>query len=154
MKGDKNCNIIRQFIGWQNQNREHIDIDTSAAFYDKDLNLITECAYYDQKAYVQKDDKSRDLVAIHGGDITSAPVFSAEYMDIDKQKCREAGIKYMVLSVNSYSNVPYNKLDVVKFGFMQRQGSLDPNVWHDKWNEFNGQIFEPSTVEALIDLNS
>lgn len=154
MKGDKNCNIIRQFIGWQNQNREHIDIDTSAAFYDKDLNLITECAYYDQKAYVQKDDKSRDLVAIHGGDITSAPVFSAEYMDIDKQKCREAGIKYMVLSVNSYSNVPYNKLDVVKFGFMQRQGSLDLNVWHNKWNEFNGQIFEPSTVEALIDLNS
>lgn len=154
MKGDKNCNIIRQFIGWQNQNQERIDLDTSAAFYDKDLNLITECAYYDQKAYVQKDDKSRDLVAIHGGDITSAPVFSAEYMDIDKQKCREASIKYMVLSVNSYSNVPYNKLDVVKFGFMQRQGSLDPNVWHDKWNEFNGQIFEPSTVEALIDLNS
>lgn len=149
IKGNKNCNIIRQFIGWQNQNGKRIDIDTSASFYDKDLNVIAECAYYEHKAYV-----SDNVIAVHGGDITDAPKFSAEYMDIDKQKCMEAGIKYVVLSVNSYSFIPFDKLDVAKFGFMQRQGNLKMNVKTEDWNKFNGQIFEPSTVETLIDLNS
>ena len=152
--GNKDCNIIRQFIGWENQGSERIDIDTSASFYDENLEHIAECSYYNHKAYFI--DKETDLVemAVHGGDITDAPVFSAEYMDIDKKKCKEAGVKYIVLTVNSFCDIPFNKLDVVKFGFMQRQGNLDMNLKTKNWNAFNGQIFEPSTVETIIDLNS
>lgn len=152
LKGNQECNIIRQFIGWENQDGKRIDIDTSASFYNKDLDEVAACSYYSSDATVN----GMDIIAIHGGDIVDAPVFSAEYMDIDKQKCLEFGIKYIVLSVNVYNDIPFDKIDVAKFGFMQRQGELDTNIRESdlKWNDFNGEIFEPSTVESLIDLNS
>lgn len=149
IKGNENCNIIRQFIGWQNQGYQSIDIDTSAVFYNANLEEVACCSYYEHKANID-----HDTIAVHGGDIVDAPVFSAEYMDIDKQKCKEHGIKYVVLAINSYSDIPFEKLDVAKFGFMQRQGSLDMNIDKTGWNNFNGQLFEPATVETLIDLNS
>ena len=149
--GNDNCNIIRQFIGWQNTDggERRVDIDTSAKFYDANMKEVAACSYYSHKAVI-----NRQIVAIHGGDITDAPEFAAEYLDIDKELCKKNGVKYVVLSMSAYNGIPFSQMEVAKFGFMQRQGSLDMSVEKYEWNNFNGQLFEPSTVDMLIDITS
>jgi len=158
-ESNPDCNVVRQFIWWTNSEKERVDIDTAVTFYDVDMKRMTECAYYESKAIV-----NNKLMAIHSGDIVDGGTVDGhgamEAIDIDKTIAREMGAKYAVLSVSSYTSQPYSQLPNVKFGFMEREGELninDANKYrHSVYGPktFNGEIFEPSTVEFCIDLNS
>ena len=160
------ANIKRAFIWWTNGEEDrpdhyynHIDIDLSVSFYDKDGKEVGVCSYYDLKAADENG-----VYAVHSGDFTNGgPVDGpgvSEFVDVDINALKERGIEYFSMDVHSYSDDNFSTLPNVKFGFMEREGSLDDtsrpgqrsvNVDIDS---FNGEIYDPKTVETCIDLNS
>jgi hypothetical protein len=124
-------NTIRFFIYWKDGN-SRTDIDLSALALDSKSGFITTIAYYNL----------RDLGGYHSGDITSAPNGASEFIDIEISACLKRGIRYVLMSVNSFTNQPYCDLPYCLAGFMVRQF---PN---------SGEIYEPLTVENKFDLTA
>ncbi len=104
----------------------------SALALDTDSGFKTTIAYYNLK----------DIGGYHSGDITSAPDGASEFIDIEISKFLKSGIRYVLMSVNSFTNQPYCDLPICFAGFMIRQF---PN---------SGEIYEPLTVENKFDLTA
>lgn len=130
-------NIIRPFIWWTNC-EDRVDIDLSAAFYDKDWNVIKHISYTNLR--------NNSLKAYHSGDITNGGnpngKGAAEFIDIDIDSVLKAGCQYIVFQCYSFTNQRFMQLPNCRFGWMEREDSD------------NGEIFEPSTVQMKIDLTS
>jgi stress response protein SCP2 len=124
-------NTIRFFIYWKDGN-SRTDLDLSALALDTDSGFKTTIAYYNLK----------DLGGYHSGDITSAPDGASEFIDIEISACLKQGIRYVLMSVNSYTNQPYCDLPYCFAGFMVRQFAN------------SGEIYEPLTVENKFDLTA
>ena len=122
---------IRFFIYWKD-GYDRTDLDLSALALDTDSGFKTTIAYYNLK----------DIGGYHSGDITSAPDGASEFIDIEISKFLKSGIRYVLMSVNSYTNQPYCDLPICFAGFMIRQF---PN---------SGEIYEPLTVENKFDLTA
>lgn len=138
-------NIIRPFIWWTNMDNAEglysngrVDIDLSVAIIDKDYNVLTHVSY--------THTRDKDFEIYHSGDITNGgPVDGkgvAEFIDIDVNKAREQGAKYAIINVLNYTGYKYSEIPHADFGFMVREDAM------------SGEIFEPSTVENKISLNS
>ena len=138
-------NIIRPFIWWTNMDNKEgtytagrVDIDLSVAIIDKDYNVLTHVSY--------THTRDHQFEIYHSGDITNGgPVDGkgvAEFIDININKAREQGAKYAIVNVLNYTGYKYSEIPHADFGFMVRSESM------------SGEIFEPSTVENKISLNS
>jgi len=125
------ANVIRFFLWWKN-GRESADIDLSAALYDENFNYKDIVSYYNLKNYGGH----------HSGDIVDAPNGAAEFIDINIAKTVETGIRYVMMSLNSFTQQPYCDLPECFAGWMPRT------------HADSGEIFEPKTVENRIDLAS
>lgn len=125
------ANVIRFFLWWKN-GRERADIDLSAALYDGNFNYKDIVSYYNLKNYGGH----------HSGDIVDAPNGAAEFIDINIAKTVETGIRYVMMSLNSFTQQPYCDLPECFAGWMPRT------------HADSGEIFEPKTVENRIDLAS
>jgi len=101
--------------------RDRTDLDLSALTLDHNSNFKTFIAYFNLK----------ELGGYHSGDITSAPDGVSEFIDIEISKFLNTGIRYVLMSVNSYTNQPYCDLPICFAGFMIRQF---PN---------SGEIYDP-----------
>lgn len=123
--------VLRFFLWWKN-GRERTDIDLSAALYDEKLKYKDIVSYYNLKNYGGH----------HSGDIVDAPEGAAEFIDIDIVKTVEMGIRYIVVSLNSFTQQPYCDLPECFAGWMART------------HADSGEIFEPKTVKNRIDLAS
>lgn len=124
-------NTIRFFIYWKDGN-SRTDLDLSALALDTDSGFKTTIAYYNLK----------DLGGCHSGDITSAPDGASEFIDIEISACLKQGIRYVLMSVNSFTNQPYCDLPYCFAGFMVRQFAN------------SGEMYEPLTVENKFDLTA
>ena len=124
-------NTIRFFIYWKDGN-SRTDLDLSALALDTDSGFKTTIAYYNLK----------DLGGYHSGDITSAPDGASEFIDIEISACLKQGIRYVLMSVNSFTNQPYCDLPYCFAGFMVRQFAN------------SGEIYDPLTVENKFDLTA
>src|SRR5690606_219081 len=124
-------NTIRSFVYWKDGN-SRTDLDLSALALDTESGYKMTIAYYNLK----------EIGAYHSGDITSAPDGASEFIDIEISSCLKQGIRYVLMSVNSFTNQPYCDLPYCFAGFMIRQF---PN---------SGEIFEPLTVENKFDLTA
>jgi hypothetical protein len=124
-------NTIRFFIYWKDGN-SRTDLDLSALALDTDSGFKTTIAYYNLK----------DLGGYHSGDITSAPDGASEFIDIEISACLKQGIRYVLMSVNAFTNQPYCDLPYCFAGFMVRQFAN------------SGEIYEPLTVENKFDLTA
>lgn len=122
---------IRFFLWWKN-GRNRTDIDLSAALYDAEFNYRDIVSYYNLKNYGGH----------HSGDIVDAPEGAAEFIDVDMAKTLEMGVRYVVMSLNSYTEQPYCDLPECFAGWMPRS------------HADSGEIFEPKTVADKIDLAS
>lgn len=122
---------IRFFIYWKD-GKNRTDLDLSALALDTNSGYKMEIAYYNLK----------EIGGYHSGDITSAPDGASEFIDIEISKCLEQGIRYVLMSVNSFTNQPYCDLPICFAGFMVRQF---PN---------SGEIYDPLTVENKFDLTA
>ncbi len=128
---------IRFFLYWSEgeidgKETGRVDIDLSAVMYDSDWNYIEHISYTNLKS-----DKYK---AAHSGDITSAPNGASEFIDLDIASILKFGGRYVVASVNSFTNHPYCNLPMCFAGWMLRS---KPN---------SGEIYEPKTVKNKFDL--
>ena len=161
----KEANIKRLFLWWTNdEGNSRIDIDTGIVFFNKDHKRVGDCSFRNLKT----KDEINTVYAVHsgdwinGGDVNGDGV--AEFADIDTKLAKEAGVKYAMFTVSSFSGQPFVTLPNIKFGFMEREGQLEEfdrlNMRGSSlgnaadWSRFNGEIYEPSTVNACIDLNT
>jgi hypothetical protein len=123
------ANVIRFFLWWTN-GRARTDIDLSVALYDESYRFISTISYYNLKGWG----------AVHSGDIVDAPNGAAEFIDLDREKLLEGEVRYIVLSVNSFTVQPFCDLPECFAGWMAREKAG------------SGEIFEARTVQNRVDL--
>lgn len=126
-----NGEVIRLFLWWMN-GRSRTDIDLSAVLYGEKYDYLDTLAYY----------KLRKYGAHHSGDIVDAPKGAAEFIDLDFDRLRESGVRFVVMVINSYTAQPYCDLPECFAGWMLRK---HPN---------SGEVFEPRTVIDKVDIAS
>lgn len=125
------CKVLRFFLWWRNGS-SRTDIDLSAALYDAELKYVDVVSYYNLK----------NFGGCHSGDIVDAPQGAAEFIDIDVELTKAAGVRYVVMSINSFTMQPYCDLPECFAGWMARQSAG------------SGEIFEPRTVQDKVDIAS
>ncbi|WP_426216324.1 TerD family protein [Pseudomonas sp. DWRC2-2] len=123
--------FIRLFLWWKND-RARTDIDLSAAFFDANFVFREAVSYYNLKGYG----------GYHSGDIVDAPEGASEFIDLDLDVLVEKGVRYVVTSINSFTQQPYCDLPECFAGWMARADVA------------SGEVFEPKTVFDRIDIAS
>ncbi len=125
------ADTLRFFVWWKN-GIERTDIDLSAAFFDADWKYVDVVSYYNLKSFGGH----------HSGDIVDAPRGAAEFIDVSRAKLAKSGVRFIVMSINSFTSQPFCDLPECFAGWMPRQ---KPN---------SGEIFEAKTVADRIDIAS
>ena len=130
---------IRFFLWWKegvinNVPTGRVDLDLSTVLYDKNWNYVTHISYTNLK--------EEKINGFHSGDVTSAPNGACEFIDLNLESIVEAGGRFVITSVNSFTTQPYCNLPECFCGWMMRE---KPN---------SGEIFEPTTVEQKYDLTA
>lgn len=134
---------VRAFIWWTNTSNGNgwdagrVDIDLSAAIYDSDWNYVEHVSYTRLR--------SGKMKAFHSGDITNGGSLNgkgvAEFIDVDIDAVAENG-RYIVYQVYNYTGQHYSSLENCRFGWMEREDVQ------------SGEIFEPTTVNMVMDVNA
>jgi hypothetical protein len=114
------------------EGQEATDLDLSVAFYDRDWRYAGVCSFYMLKF---------NDVAKSAGDLRDAPWpdGATEFIDIDRNAARAAGVRYAVMVVNNYAGLPFSLLERGLAGLMLRDDLL-------------GTHFDPRTVELRFDI--
>ena len=123
--------FIRLFLWWKN-GHGRTDIDLCAAFFDANFVFKQTVAYYNLK----------DFGGYHSGDIVDAPKGASEFIDLDLDALVKKGIRYVVTSINSFTEQPYCDLPECFAGWMARADTA------------SGEVFEPRSVLDRIDIAS
>lgn len=129
--GDKK--FVRFFLWWKDADTSGYsgtDIDLSATFYGSDWRYLEHASWTALSGYGYT----------HSGDIRSAPNGAAEFIDLDKAKMMNKGVRYVVLNIYSYSKENFCDLPECFAGVMER----------DKPS--SGKIFDARTVKDKFDL--
>jgi len=146
VKISDNAKAIRSFIWWTDLSRNYdswsndrVDIDLSAGLFDENWGFITHVGWTNLR-----DEGYRSY---HSGDITRGGSPNgdgvAEFIDVALNEYDEnSKARYVVFTIHSFTQQRFNKLTNLRFGWMERE---DVN---------SGEIFEPSTVEMSMDVNS
>ena len=144
LKVSDDTNIIRLFVWWTNidnsddesPSRHRVDLDLSCGFYDENWHLVKRISY--------RNLRDGQINCYHSGDITNGGPKNgngvAEFIDIDLNSIESA--KYAAFTVNSFTGQKFSELPNCCFGWMQRNGFND------------GEVFEPATVDMKIDIKS
>ncbi len=123
--------VIRLFLWWMNGNGR-TDIDLSAVLYGTQYEYLDTLAYYNLKQYG----------AHHSGDIVDAPKGAAEFIDLDIERLRERGVRFVVMVINSFTAQSFCDLPECFAGWMLRH------------RPSSGEVFEPLTVVDKVDVAS
>ena len=121
--------VVRFFLWWKNGS-SRTDIDLSAVLFGPDYRYIDALSYYNLK----------NFGGHHSGDIVAAPRGAAEFIDIDVNRTINAGVRFVVMALNSFTEQPYCDLPECFAGWMGRREAN------------SGEVFEPRTVEDKVDL--
>lgn len=122
---------LRFFIWWKD-GTSRTDIDLSAVAYNEDFKYLTDISYYNLKSFG----------GYHSGDITSAPHGASEFIDVNFASALKSGARYIIMTVNSFTQQPYCDLPECFAGWMIRESAS------------SGEIYEPKTVQDKVDLAS
>lgn len=132
----KEVNYIRSFIWWTNNINDRVDIDLSLSLYNENFEFVRKISFTSLK----------DSFGCHSGDITNGGDISgdgvSEFIDLNIDKVLEVGARYAAFTIHSYTGQKFSELKNCRFGWMNRKGCND------------GEIFEPSTVEMLFDIDT
>ncbi len=132
----KEVNYIRSFIWWTNNLNDRVDIDLSLSLYNENFEFVRRVSFTSLK----------DSFGCHSGDITNGGDISgsgvSEFIDLNIDKVLEVGARYAAFTIHSYTGQKFSELKNCRFGWMNRKGCND------------GEIFEPSTVEMLFDIDT
>lgn len=122
---------LRFFTWWRN-GRCRVDIDLSAAMYADSFKYVDTLAYY----------KLRHFGAFHSGDIVDAPTGASEFIDIDVDRCRRIGARYVVVCISNYTRQAFCDLPECYAGWMARHHAN------------SGEPYEPATVVDRFDVSA
>ncbi len=156
--------VVRAFV--YKKIKEGGFVDLSCAFYNEDFDVMEFCSWTRLKSQDTKN------LALHSGDNSACQNGLAEFIDIDmeqlKAKSKEKGYRYVIFCVISWGGIPFKNMDRCFFGVMERQGMFTdkiedgknarPKFWYEysekerEKMDFNGEVFEPSTVKYRFDL--
>ena len=125
------ADTVRFFLWWKDGD-SRTDLDLSIIGLDEDHNWKVQISYTNLK----------QMGACHSGDITSAPNGASEFIDVPIQKFIEQGIRYVMMSVFSFTSQPYHDLPDCFAGVMGRQKPK------------SGEIYDPKTVDNKLDLTA
>ena len=123
------CRVLRFFIWWKN-GIGRTDIDLSATMFDEQFGYRDIISYYNLQSYD----------GCHSGDIVDAPEGASEFIDITLETALEAGVRYIVMTLNSFTSQSYCDLPECFAGWMSR-GQPD-----------SGEIYDPRTVQDRVDI--
>ncbi|MCA9805604.1 MAG: TerD family protein [Cyanobacteria bacterium HKST-UBA02] len=121
---------LRFFLWWKN-GRQRTDLDLSAAMFDEDFRYIDVLSYYNLK----------NFGGHHSGDIVDAPNGASEFIDVSIARLRERNVRFIVMTVHSFTRQPMKDLPECFAGWMARS---KPN---------SGEVFEARTVVDRFDLS-
>ena len=129
---------VRAFIWWTNTDRNRVDIDLSAAFFDEHWQFMNHISYTNLV--------NRQYRAYHSGDITNGGPKDgdgvSEFLDVDIESAVKYGARYVVYEVYNYTNQKFSELPNAMFGWMEREDIA------------SGEIYEPKTVVQKMDLTA
>ncbi|RJE86270.1 cytoplasmic protein [Paenibacillus sp. 1011MAR3C5] len=111
-----------------------VDIDLSAVMYDTNWRYMEHISYTNLR--------SASMRAVHSGDIVAAPHGACEFIDLHIPSIVEQGGRYVIATLQSYTDQPYCDLPECFVGWMMRK------------KPGSGEIFEPSTVADKIDVTA
>lgn len=123
------CTVLRFFVWWKN-GTGRTDIDLSAVLFDAQFIYVDVLSYYNLKSFG----------GVHSGDIVDAPEGACEFIDVTLEKVRKEGARYIVMSLNSYSQQPFVELPECFAGWMVRQKPQ------------RGKVFDARTVQDRLDI--
>ena len=134
IKLPEEATVLRMYQWWKNQN--DTDLDLTAMFIDNDFNKVTEeVAYWNLR--------NMHIECVHSGDIRSARNGAAEFIDVQIDKLKENNIRYVIMTINSYSSIPFCNLEECFAGIMV----LD-KIYADE------KIFDPTKSIVRSDIAS
>lgn len=108
-----------RFFSWWKEGKAggvstgRVDIDLSAVMYDSNWNYVEHISYTNLR--------STKYLAAHSGDIVSAPHGACEFIDLHIPSIIEYGGRYVVASLNSFTEQPYCNLPECFTGWMMRK---------------------------------
>ncbi|MGN7358973.1 TerD family protein [Paenibacillus sp. SAF-054] len=111
-----------------------VDIDLSAVMYDRNWQYVEHISYTNLR--------SSKYLAVHSGDIVSAPQGACEFIDLHIPSIFDYGGRYIVATLHSFTSQPYCDLPECFTGWMMRK------------KPGSGEIFEPKTVANKIDVTA
>lgn len=129
---DADTEFIRLFMHWKNGDGR-VDLDLSGVFISEDLQNVENIWY----GGLRNGDRS----IYHSGDIVDAPNGAAEFIDVPLQMT-DSGMRYVALTVYSYTGQKLANVPEAWAGVMQRQ------------NVNSGEHFEAADVALRGDLTS
>jgi len=124
-----NKKTLRMFVWWVGD-----DVDLSCVLYDKKFKQRGHISYTNLRV--------NNINSCHSGDITRAPRGAAEFIDIDMEQAKAAGVSYIMMNVLDYTGLKFSGYDECFAGWMTR----------DFPNE--NEVFDPKTVEQKVDLRT
>ena len=135
---------VRMFIHWKDSPNDKndydgwgnggTDLDLSATIYGPEWESMGQLSYTN---YYEERYKSG-----HSGDIRSAPDGASEFIDLDIGSMLAYGVRYVVMSLYSYSNQPFVDLPECFAGIMGRE------------NVLTGEVYDPTTVDQKFDVTA
>lgn len=120
---------LRMFIWWVGQ-----DVDLSCVLYDKAFKKVGHLSYTNLRL--------GKIRACHSGDIVRAPEGAAEFIDIDMDDARRAGVRYIAMNVLDFTGKTFAEYEECFAGWMMRDYP-DAN-----------EVYDARTVEQKVDLRS
>jgi hypothetical protein len=123
IKVGDNAKTLRMYLHWT-ADVKYNALDLSAAFIDV-KNVEVEYINYASPGYKLKD------FAVHSGDVRHIVGNNAEYIDVDIEKARAAGYKYVILYAHDYEGLGFEHWNAV-VGFMEREHPEHNPLWYPK----------------------
>lgn len=134
MKIKDGTKFLRNFVYWKQKDGCRVDLDLSAICFDDKLEVIDEIWFRNLRS-----DKTN---ICHSGDFVSAKDGASEFIDIDIEKSKDCGVRYILVSINSFTEYYFSELEDCFMGYIE----LDNNT--------TGEVFEPKAVANKSDLSS
>lgn len=130
---------VRLFLHWCRPEHSDVptDIDLSVGFYEANWTYAGLCSFSQLKFATS----SGAPIAVSSGDLRDAPFpdGASEFVDIDRERAVDEGLRYAVMVVNNYAGLPFSSLERAYAGLMLR-------------DDAQGQHFDPRTVQLKFAL--
>ena len=146
----------RLFLHWEAPAGQRVDLDLSVVMFDADWQHVETCDYSNLVVQTRNaiDPSAALRVAVHSGDLTSAPppLGASEFVDLDLVRLRAMGVRHAVMVVFSYNNVPFDQLPHGFAGVMLRpreDEAFDPRAVVQRFDLHGRSVI---SVPLVLDL--